>query len=148
MKVKFKLLSPEAIPPRRMTSGAAGFDLYASDKGEDIFYHLPDGRSIRTRRYETGVAFEIPGGHVGLLIPRSSICRTGLRLSNSCGIIDSDYRGTVSFVFDCLAGEMHYRNGERIGQNLFIKLSDVELEEVQELSETERGQGGYGSTGR
>ena len=149
MKVKYKLLLPSAIPPKRMTNGAAGFDLYAADNGEAIFHCLPDGSSILTHRYETGIAFEIPSGYVGLLIPRSSICHTGLRMANSCGVIDSDYRGTVTLVFDRFNSNGNtYSFGDRIGQIVFVKLPEVELEPTDELSETERGDGGYGSTGR
>lgn len=142
MKVKFKLLSKDAIPPKRMTNGAAGFDLYATG--------MADMLARGMFRYHTDVAFEIPAGHVGLVFPRSSICRTTLRLSNCVGVIDSDYRGEVTFVFDWQKGDdaVFYRVGDRIGQIVFVQLPEVELEEVEELSPTDRGRGGYGSTGK
>lgn len=140
MKVKYKLLSHDAIPPKRMTSGAAGFDLYAASL-------RPVDGDFRQICVVTDVAFEIPAGHVGLVFPRSSISKTGLRLSNCVGVIDSDYRGTVTFVFDRFNGSV-YRPGDRVGQIVFVQLPEVELEEADELSETERGQGGYGSTGK
>lgn len=142
MKVKYKLCASNAIPPKRMTNGAAGFDLYASCV-RPAFQH-----DINHLKYDTDVAFEIPSGHVGLVFPRSSVCKTALRLSNCVGVIDSDYRGTVSFVYDRRGIGTVYRVGERIGQIVFVKLPEVELEEVEELSPTDRGRGGYGSTGK
>ena len=140
MKVKYKLCASNAIAPRRMSGGAAGFDLYASCV-------RPIDGECRQIRVETDVAFEIPDGYCGLVVPRSSVSKTGLRLSNSVGVIDSDYRGTVSFVFDWRIGHV-YRPGDRVGQILFLALPDVELEEAETLSATARDKGGYGSTGR
>lgn len=145
--VRYRLLSPSAKAPERMTDGAAGFDLYASD-AEALY--LPGVSALRRPvRFHTGVAFEIPEGFVGLVFPRSSVCRTSMRLSNCVGVIDSDYRGEVSLVFDrTQTGREAYRAGDRVGQIVFVKLPEVELEQAEELSETERGDGGYGSTGR
>jgi len=98
--------------------------------------------------YGTGIAVEIPPGHVGLIFPRSSIFHTGLILTNSVGVIDSGYRGEIKAVFKAPGHYDIYRIGERIGQLVIVPIPDVEYEEADELSETERGTGGYGSTGR
>lgn len=139
MKIKFKKLNPNAVMPRRGTSGAAGFDLTA------VSLEVTE----TTLKYDTGIAVEIPPGYVGLVFPRSSVCKTGLSLANSVGVIDSDYRGSISFVFykpmQCI---VPYLPGDRIGQLVIVPIPAVEFVEVDELSETERGSGGYGSTGK
>lgn len=139
MQIKFKKLRPEAVTPKRGTPGSAGFDLTATyirkDCGEDFLY-----------RYFTGIAVEIPTGYIGLIFPRSSIFRTGMLLTNGVGVIDSDYRGEIQAVF---AGtKPTYKVGDRICQLVVVPIPDVEYIEVEELSETERGTGGYGSTGK
>ena len=146
--VRYRLLTEGARAPRRMTDGAAGYDLFASAPPETVFF---PGQAVRMRplRYHTGVAFEIPAGHVGLVFPRSSVSRTGVRLSNCVGVIDSDYRGEVTFVFDRLAHGEAYKEGDRIGQIVFVRLPETEIVEASgPLSATARGEGGYGSTGR
>lgn len=139
MKIKFKKTHPLAVIPKRGTDGAAGFDLTA------VILNVKE----TTLKYDTGIAVEIPPGYVGLLFPRSSVCKTGLSLANSVGVIDSDYRGSISFVFykdvPCIAP---YLPGDRIGQLVIVPIPEVDFVEVEELSETERGKGGYGSTGR
>ena len=107
--------------------------------------------------YGTGLAFEIPEGYVGLLFPRSSNCKKGLVLSNSVGILDSGYRNEVFFKFKPveffnLEEEFEedirvYDVGDRIGQIVILPYPQIEFEEVDELSETERNMGGFGSTG-
>ena len=139
LKIKFTKNHPDAVIPIRATSGAAGFDLTAVS-AECVHPGL--------YRYDTGIAVEIPPGYVGLVFQRSSVYKTGLALCNAVGVIDSDYRGTISFMFrtyGLLAKP--YRPGDRIGQIVFAPAPEVELEEVPELSMTERGEGGYGSTG-
>ena len=139
LKIKFKKLNQNAVIPKQGTAGAAGFDLTAVsiEKNETML------------KYDTGIAVEIPPGYVGLVFPRSSVCKTGLSLANSVGVIDSDFRGSISFVFykntQCI---VPYLPGDRIGQLLIVPIPEVEFVEVDELSETERGAGGYGSTGR
>lgn len=139
LKIKFKKLNPNAVTPKQGTSGAAGFDLTA------VWLEATE----TTLKYDTGIAVEIPPGCVGLVFPRSSVCKTGLSLANSVGVIDSDYRGSISFVFykpmPCIAP---YLPGDRIGQLVIVPIPEVEYVEVEELSETERGAGGYGSTGK
>ena len=87
-------------------------------------------------------------GHVGLLFPRSSIYKTTLTLSNSVGVIDSGYRGEVMLKYRYLEDGMVYDLKDRVGQLIVMPIPTMVIEEVQELSETERGEGGYGSTGK
>ena len=138
LKIKFKKLNPNAVIPKRGTIGAAGFDLTAVSMEV----------SATMIKYDTGIAVEIPPGYVGLVFPRSSVCKTGLSLANSVGVIDSDYVGELSAVFYLRSGCRVYNVGDRIGQLLIVPIPEVEFMEVDELSETERGAGGYGSTGK
>lgn len=143
MQIKIKKMHPDATLPKRATDGSAGFDLTSVSC-----------KVVNNERlvYSTGLAFEIPRGYAGLLLPRSSICKTALRLSNSVGLLDCDYRGEVTFVFDrkneLVFNLKTYAIGERIGQIVFIALPQFELVEATELGETARGAGGYGSTGK
>ena len=140
MKIRFKKLDPAASAPRKGTSGSAGFDLTA------ISEHWNDENHVW--EYGTGIAVEIPPGYVGLCFPRSSIFRTGTFLSNSVGVIDSDYRGEIKAKFyDFLDGYL-YNVGDRIVQLVIVPIPDVDFMESDELSATGRGTGGYGSTGR
>lgn len=139
MKIKFKKAHPDVITPTKGTSGSACWDLYV--KG----YHSINNDIVE---YETGISVEIPEGYVGLLFPRSSIKDKDLTLSNSVGVIDSDYRGTIKAFFCRKGMHRYYRIGERFLQLMIIPIPSIELEEVDELSETIRGSGGFGSTGR
>jgi dUTP pyrophosphatase len=146
MKVKIKKLDPEAVLPFYSKPGDAGMDLTATSKEYNSYTH-----SIK---YGTGIAIEIPEGYVGLLFPRSSICRKELILSNSVGVIDSGYRGEISFDFKMIVHPdrdldevSDYRIGDRIGQIIILPYPQIEFEEVEELSTTERNTGGFGSTG-
>lgn len=144
MKLKVKKLDPKAVIPKYESSGAACFDLTAISKE---FKPLPVGP---TYEYDTGLAFEIPKGHVGLIFPRSSITsKTTLTLGNCVGVIDSDYRGSVKFQFRKTNPmvQVDYKVGDRIGQMLILPIPTIELEEVDELSNTNRNTGGFGSTG-
>ena len=142
MRIKIKRLHPEAVMPAKATDGSAGFDLTAIS-------HTPL-LSENQVLYDTGLAFEIPAGYVGLLFQPSSLSRKKLRVANAVGVLDSDYRGSVTFVFDRLDDGKNnvYMPMERIGQIVFVPVPAVELLEVDELSKTGRGAGGYGSTGR
>ncbi|MCR4666761.1 MAG: dUTP diphosphatase [Desulfovibrio sp.] len=138
LTLRYTKLTPEARTPERSTEGAAGFDLVAVTKKED-----PErGCTI----YGTGIAVEIPKGFMGLLFPRSSVYKKGLQLANSVGIIDSDYRGEVKAIFRNVGAE-RYEVGERICQLVIIPVPAWTLEEVEQLSGTARGSGGFGSTG-
>ena len=139
MKLKFKLLSHKAVAPCYATDGSAGFDLTVA--------RVKFNKSPQYVEYGFDIAFEIPKGHVGILAPRSSISNTRQLLSNSIGVIDSDYRGSVSarMVYD-IANET-YNIGDRAVQMFILELPKIELMEVDELNDTKRGTGGYGSTG-
>ena len=139
LQIKFKKLNPNAVMPRMGTTGAAGFDLTA------VSLKVTE----TTIKYETGIAVEIPPGYVGLVFPRSSVCKTGLSLANGVGVIDQDFRGSISLVFYKGAELIEaYSCGDRIGQLVIVPIPSVEFVEADELSETERGAGGYGSTGK
>lgn len=142
MKLKYKKLNDSVPTPTYATDGAACFDLVAVSAEYDT-----DGNFYS---YDTGIAVEIPSNHVGLLFPRSSNTKKDLILGNSVGVIDSDYRGYISFRYKPLkhfAFRNAYEVGERVGQLMIVPIPRIELEEVSELSETIRGDGGYGSTG-
>lgn len=143
VKVKVKKLNENAVIPQYATPGAACVDLVATSVTYDKYQNYVFG---------TGLAFEIPKGYVGRLYPRSSNSKTNLYLTNSVGNIDSDYRGEVMVKFKSRDLEMfgyeYYKVGDRIAQLAIEEVPTVEFEEVEELSETQRGDGGYGSTGR
>lgn len=139
MQIRFKKLHPDAKAPYQATTGSAGFDLVAVSKERADYYHT---------RYGTGIAVEIPAGHVGLLFPRSSCYTQGMLLSNCVGVIDSDYRGEITAVFIGTHKEYCYQIGDRICQMIVMPIPEVEFIEAEELTETERGTGGYGSTER
>lgn len=158
MKIKIKKLSDNAMMPTKAHPTDAGFDLYATSRTIDNYGNVV---------YGTGLAFEIPEGYAGFLFPRSSNAKMGLLLSNSVGVIDCHYRGEVTMKFkpslEATAARnpritsfeyfqpdhIHrYSEGERIGQLIIMPIPEVEFEFANELSETDRGEGGYGSTGR
>jgi len=145
MKVNFKKLSPKAVTPTYATSGDAGLDItcigYQIDKDNNYI------------EYFTGLALEIPAGHVGLLFPRSSVSKTDLQLANCVGVVDSGYRGELTFRYKFrkdafFASLKRYQEGDRVGQLLVLPYPEIELEEIKELAESERGAGSYGSTGK
>jgi dUTP pyrophosphatase len=140
MKVKIKKLYSVAVIPSYAKSGDAGMDLTALRQISNTTFQAI---------YGTGIAVEIPDGYVGLIFPRSSVRKTDLMLSNSVGVIDSGYRGEIQLTFNKLNGmdSLQYQVGDRIGQLMIIPYPQIEFEEVEELSSTERGEGGYGSTG-
>ena len=139
MKVKIKKLHENAIIPKYAKSGDAGLDLTA------ISETWNEDNTIVT--YDTGLAIEIPEEYVGLLFPRSSVSKTSLILSNSVGVIDSGYRGTIMCKYRYPEEGLVYDVGDRIAQLIIIPYPQIEFEEVEELSETERGSGSYGHTG-
>lgn len=142
MKVLFKKLNKQAVTPSYAKDGDAGLDITAISR--DIVI-TEDYEYIE---YGTGLAFEIPVGYVGLLFPRSSVSKKDILLSNAVGVIDSGYRGEVSFRFKRLAWDSAiYNVGEKVGQLVIIPYPQIQLEQAKELSETERGEGGYGSSG-
>lgn len=140
MQVNIKRLSENAVIPTYGKPGDAGMDLTC------ISEEWAEDNSMVT--YDTGIAMEIPEGYVGLIFPRSSVSKTSLILSNSVGVIDSGYRGSIMFKFRYPEEGMVYEIGERIGQIIIVPYPQITFNEVQELSETARGEGGYGSTGK
>lgn len=166
MKVKTKIINKEipTAPLQYAKNGDAGIDLTATSRSYD-----EHGNVV----YGTNRAFEIPQGYVGLLFPRSSNSKKDLLLSNSVGVLDSGYRGEVLFKFtrsiripdflttvkrwigienfksiSILNVGSSYEIGDRIGQLIIMPYPTIEFEESEELSETERGSNGYGSTGK
>ena len=156
IKIKIKKLSKNSVLPTYSKYGDAGMDLTATHKDYDN-----EGNVV----YKTGLAFEIPEGFVGLLFPRSSNAKKDLLLSNGVGVLDSGYRGEVMLkykrVFNliefgkviCDENQRHvvindYNVGDKIGQLIILPYPQIEFEEVEELSETERSEGGFGSTGK
>lgn len=141
MKVKIKKLVENAVIPRYAHDTDAGMDLTATSKSYDDFGNVV---------YGTGLSFEIPEGYVGLLFPRSSNAKTNFYLTNSVGVLDSGYRGEVMFKYKSINAFRFnpYKVGERIGQLIIMPYPKIEFEEVEKLSETDRGIGSYGSSGR
>lgn len=141
MRVLFKKLHPNAKTPHYSLEGDACLDLYAA------WMKIDD---LGNRVYGTGIAMEIPKGYVGLVFPRSSVSKTSLSLRNSVGVIDSNYRGEIILKFLDLE-EMDslpsYVAGNKIGQIMIIERPEIQLGEVAELSDSVRGDGGFGSTG-
>lgn len=146
MKVKVKRHPdyPDAVLPVKAHPSDAGADLTVAkveyDSGYDVF------------TFHSGLCFEIPEGYVGLLFPRSCIYKSGLELTNCVGVIDAHYRGEVT----AKMRYSHYRSsntepydvGERFAQLVIVPIPEVGYELAEELSETDRGDGGYGSSGR
>ena len=151
IKVKVKKIYKDAKIPENATAGSAGFDLKAyvdevDGYGDKKVWISPGGRV----KIETGIAFELPENHVMLIFPRSSVgIKKGLRLQNSTGVLDSDYRNQAFIFLENMSEDNQtVEHGERIAQAIIIPYPTVEFEEVEELSTTERGLGGIGSTGK
>lgn len=144
MKVNFKKLVPEAVKPTFGKPGDAGADLVATS----VDYSRENRGQIV---YGTGIAVEIPEGMVGLIFPRSSVRNFPLIMSNSVGVIDSGYRGEVMVTFNLTTKEWFaeiYKTGDRVAQLVIVPVPLITYTEVDELSETQRGTGGHGSTGK
>lgn len=142
MQVNIKYLHPEAKTPTYATEGAACFDLYAA---EVVNIPVEHGGDIYNDNFQTGLAFEIPQDHVMLVFSRSGHgFNHGASLINSVGIIDSDYRGEVSVKMNA---PIPAGVGDRIAQAMIIPVDRVEFKVTAELTPTERGEGGFGSTG-
>lgn len=140
MKVKIKKLHQEAKMPTYATDGSACFDLYAAEARHHRYV-----RTDKNDTFETGLAFEIPEGHVMLVYSRSGHgFKEGATLVNSVGIIDSDYRGEVSVKLNV---PIKAGVSDRIAQAMIIPVERVSFELTDELTDTERGAGGFGSTG-
>jgi dUTP pyrophosphatase len=137
--LKIKKLYEYALVPKKMTKGSVGLDIAVSD----TVTFFPN---VVTKVY-TGLAMAIPKGYHGELHIRSSWGQRGIRLANCTGIIDSDYRGEITLLVINDTNEVYYApEGKRIAQLILVKDPAFKIEEVNELGETERGNGGFGST--
>ena len=144
MIIRFKKVHENAVAPMRGSEWAAGWDLSACATDWD------DVNKVLV--YHTGIAVEIPRGYVGLLFPRSSIYKKTLTQTNCVGVIDADYRGEVLVKFALryhseIESPRLYGLNERIVQLVIVPVPEVAWLEADTLSETERGEGGYGSSG-
>ncbi len=145
MNLKVKRLRPGAQLPGRATEGAAGVDLRACVDEQGLTLE-PMERAL----IPTGIAVELPGPDtVALVFARSGLAlREGLSMANGVGVIDSDYRGEVCVPMVNLSGRaVHVANGQRVAQMLLMPVAAPEMIELDELSDTNRGAGGFGSTG-
>lgn len=148
MIVNFRKTRADAVTPTKAYDADAGFDLTAVS----VEYNTEHGYLS----YGTGLAVDIPKGHVGLLFPRSSICKYDLSLANCVGVVDAGYHGEVCFRFKELerppsaAGALShtYTIGDRIGQLVIIPIPTITLHEVGEFRPSDRGTSGWGSSGR
>lgn len=150
LNIRIKKMHPEAKIPRYAKPGDAGLDLTATSK-----WHDDDGNVC----YGFGLAFEIPEGYAGFVFPRSSNSKKFLAMSCSVGVVDSGYRGEVTAKFkpsviyrdehniDTPYEPSEYEIGDRVAQLLILPYPKINFIESEELTETERGVGGYGSSG-
>jgi len=137
MNIKIKKLNSEAKVPLYANQGDAGMDVYAVSKEE----------KAKFIEYGTGLSFELPEDHMMLVFPRSSLSNKDLILTNHVGILDSGYRGELKLRYRKIGDDV-YEVGDKIGQIVVVPFPKVEFEEVDELSDTSRGNGGFGSTGK
>ena len=143
MSIKIKKLHPSAELPTFATPGAACFDIKTVAPGEV-------GACGGTHSFPTGLAFEIPQGHVMLVFSRSGHgFKNSITLVNCVGVIDSDYRGELMVKLrNDSALRFSFEPGDRIAQAMIVQLPSVQFVAVEELSDTQRGAGGFGSTGK
>lgn len=141
LEVRFERIDPWAIIPTRANRGDAGYDLYSATSGDVTLE--PGQRHL----FPTGIAFAIPEGYVGLVKPRSGLAlKKGIDVLG--GVIDSGYRGDVGVILINTSNEPQtIGEGERVAQLLFQPVMEVELLEVDRIGGTQRGTGGFGSTG-
>ena len=141
--LKVKRLRPDARLPQRATPGSSGFDLFACIEGGGSVR-----LSARPKLIGTGIAIESPAGYDVQVRPRSGLSSKGVGVT--FGTIDSDYRGELKvtmYLFDPEAFH-EVKHGDRIAQMVITRLADLNVIEVEDLNETQRGMGGHGSTGR
>lgn len=141
MKIKIKKLDPKAAIPTRGSDAAAGVDLHAP---KALVIH-PNSNGV----VSTGLAVEIPDGYFGAIFARSGMAtRKGLRPANCVGVIDSDYRGEIKVVLHNDSDIIRpVQEGDRVAQLVILPYEPIEFDEVDELNDTDRGIGGFGSTG-
>lgn len=145
MEIKIKKLYKDAMIPSRGSEQAAGYDLYACLGGFESCKINPG----TTMKIGTGIAAEIPEGYFGAVFARSGLAtKKGLRPANCVGVVDSDYRGEIMVALHNDDKEPQTIQAyERIAQLVILPYLNVSFTEVNELSDTERGEGGFGSTG-
>lgn len=144
MEVKFKKLSDKAVTPTYAYDGDAGLDLTATNIHSEV---NECGQFVLV--YHTDLSIEIPKGYVGLVFPRSSIAKKSLVLTNCVGVIDSNYRGEILAKFKNTTGDSVpavYPIGAKIAQLIIMPYPTINLVESNELSDTDRGTGGFGSS--
>lgn len=143
MELKFKKLTDKAVMPVRAHKSDAGLDLTAT-KIHTVLNECGQLMLV----YHTDLAVEIPEGYVGLLFPRSSIFKKSLSQTNSVGVIDSGYRGELMVTFKTTTDVVPavYKEGERFCQLVIVPIPEIDVVEVEELSDSDRGDGGFGSS--
>jgi dUTP pyrophosphatase len=143
MDLRFRILDEAATLPSRAHSGDAGLDLHSAQAA-----HIGPGERWQI---STGLAVEIPEGHAGLVLPRSGLAlRYGISLVNAPGLIDSGYRGEIGVLLlnNDPAEGFRIEPGDRIAQLVVVPIADLSPVEVEQLADSERGEGGFGSSGR
>ncbi len=155
IEVGLKLMHPNAVPPVFMTEGAAGADATAVSvqyfdrfNQEIIPVTKSDWQQITKVKYNLGLAFEIPKGCAIFVFPRSSVFKQELVMTNCVGVVDCDYRGEVSATFYVNENSQLYSVGERCCQLVLLEVPKTKFVIKKELSQTTRGTGGYGHTGK
>ena len=140
--MKFRRLSNKARIPHKGSKDAAGHDLYSIESA-----NIPSGQSVFIH---TGIAVEIPEGYFGAIYARSGLaCKYNIRLANAVGVVDRDFKGEILVaLYNDSDSSFLIEEGDRIAQLVIQPYLDVEFEEVDELEETERNTGGFGSTGK
>ena len=149
MNIKVKKINEKAKLPTRGSEQAAGYDLYScfpDEFGSERLVIQPN----ETVKIDTGLQMELPDGYFGGIFARSGLAiKQGLRPSNCCGVIDSDFRGNIIVaIHNDSDYEQRIYDGDRIAQLILLPYQTMEFEEVNELSDTDRGSGGFGSTGK
>ena len=141
MIIKFKKLHPKSVLPTKGSEGAAAYDLYASES-----VYIPVGE---TASVGTGLSMEIPKGWKGEIYSRSGLASQGVVVANAPGKIDCDYRGEIKILIrnERTEGLVGIKRGDRIAQFEISQTFSIEFEEVTTLSNTQRGEGSFGSTG-
>lgn len=145
MNIKVKKVLDNAQLPVKGSDGAAGYDVFAAT---ETFRPEKTGPIFE---YDTGLAFEVPKGYGMFILPRSGITtKTSFILGPSVGLLDPDYRGTLKFQFRNVSPGTgkKYNVGDKIGQIVVLPVPELNFEVVEELSDTKRGEGGFGSTGK
>lgn len=140
--MRIKALHSNFVLPLKATDKAGAFDIYMPESGGIVGHH---GKLVGL-----GFAAEVPEGHVALILPRSGVgSKHGVELNNTCGVIDSDYRGEWKASLKTKNGAaFRWEAEDRLLQFLVVPIANITLEEVESLSDTERGMGGFGHTGK